>query len=103
MKKFIVNDSEQLPKISKDTRLGSPVARPSKIICIGLNYADHAKETGADRIELYTERYAKEFKEWNIGTVTLPEGVHKLIIDAESKPDMGVMNLKNVVLVPVKK
>jgi 2-keto-4-pentenoate hydratase/2-oxohepta-3-ene-1,7-dioic acid hydratase in catechol pathway len=23
------------------------VARPSKIICIGLNYADHAKETGA--------------------------------------------------------
>ncbi len=28
-------------------RLGSPVARPSKIICIGLNYADHAKETGA--------------------------------------------------------
>jgi len=28
-------------------RLGSPVARPSKIICIGLNYADHAKETKA--------------------------------------------------------
>jgi 2-keto-4-pentenoate hydratase/2-oxohepta-3-ene-1,7-dioic acid hydratase in catechol pathway len=27
--------------------LGSPVARPSKIVCIGLNYADHAKETGA--------------------------------------------------------
>ena len=29
-------------------RLGSPVARPSKIICIGLNYADHAKETKAN-------------------------------------------------------
>jgi 2-keto-4-pentenoate hydratase/2-oxohepta-3-ene-1,7-dioic acid hydratase in catechol pathway len=28
-------------------RLGSPVARPSKIICIGLNYADHARETNA--------------------------------------------------------
>jgi 2,4-didehydro-3-deoxy-L-rhamnonate hydrolase len=28
-------------------RLGSPVARPSKIVCIGLNYADHARETGA--------------------------------------------------------
>lgn len=28
-------------------RLGSCVARPSKIICVGLNYADHAKETGA--------------------------------------------------------
>lgn len=27
-------------------RLGSPIARPSKIICIGLNYSDHAKESG---------------------------------------------------------
>ena len=36
-----------LPKIGAGTRLGSPVARPSKIICIGLNYADHAKETNA--------------------------------------------------------
>ena len=31
--------------LPEDIRLGSPVARPSKIICIGLNYADHAKET----------------------------------------------------------
>jgi len=29
-------------------RLGSPVARPHQIICIGLNYADHAAETGAE-------------------------------------------------------
>jgi 2-keto-4-pentenoate hydratase/2-oxohepta-3-ene-1,7-dioic acid hydratase in catechol pathway len=29
-------------------RLGSPVARPSKIICVGANYADHAKEFGHD-------------------------------------------------------
>ena len=36
-----------LPKVASDTRLGAPVARPSKIICIGLNYADHAKETNA--------------------------------------------------------
>ena len=35
------------PGVPKDTRLGSPIARPSKIICIGLNYADHAKETKA--------------------------------------------------------
>ena len=27
-------------------RLGSPVARPHQIVCIGLNYADHAAETG---------------------------------------------------------
>ena len=29
------------------SRIGAPVARPSKIVCIGLNYADHAKETNA--------------------------------------------------------
>jgi len=31
-----------------DVRLGAPVARPSKIICIGANYAEHAKEFGHD-------------------------------------------------------
>ena len=29
-------------------RLGAPVARPPKVVCIGLNYRDHAAETGAD-------------------------------------------------------
>src|SRR3712207_8192617 len=32
-------------------RLHAPVARPSKIICIGLNYQDHAEETGAEKPE----------------------------------------------------
>ena len=36
-----------LRKLPAGIRLGAPVARPSKIVCIGLNYADHAKETGA--------------------------------------------------------
>lgn len=36
-----------LPVIPAGIRLGCPVARPSKIVCIGLNYAKHAKETGA--------------------------------------------------------
>lgn len=39
-----INDLKEIPAGS---RLGSPVARPSKIVCIGLNYAKHAKETGA--------------------------------------------------------
>lgn len=29
-------------------RLGSPVARPGKVVCIGVNYADHAAESGMD-------------------------------------------------------
>jgi len=36
-----------LPKINSDVRLGSALARPSKIICVGLNYKDHAAETNA--------------------------------------------------------
>jgi 2,4-didehydro-3-deoxy-L-rhamnonate hydrolase len=37
-----------LPRLDKAVRLGAPVARPSKMVCIGLNYANHAKETGVD-------------------------------------------------------
>ena len=47
LQQFIKENKNILPKLSKETRLGSPVARPSKIICIGLNYANHAKETNA--------------------------------------------------------
>jgi 2,4-diketo-3-deoxy-L-fuconate hydrolase len=48
LRKFIEDNKNSIPKLSKHIRLGSPVARPSKIICIGLNYADHAKETKAN-------------------------------------------------------
>jgi 2,4-diketo-3-deoxy-L-fuconate hydrolase len=34
------------PRVAADVRLGPPVRRPSKIVCIGLNYRDHATETG---------------------------------------------------------
>jgi 2,4-didehydro-3-deoxy-L-rhamnonate hydrolase len=34
-------------RVNPDARLGPAVARPSKIVCIGLNYRGHAKETGA--------------------------------------------------------
>ena len=47
LQSFFQSNKNSLPKLHKDVRLGSPVARPSKIICIGLNYADHARETGA--------------------------------------------------------
>lgn len=40
-------DSNTLPEINSKVRFGTPFTRPSKIICIGLNYSDHAKETGA--------------------------------------------------------
>jgi 2-keto-4-pentenoate hydratase/2-oxohepta-3-ene-1,7-dioic acid hydratase in catechol pathway len=47
LQKFIDSNKDRLPGVSKNMRLGCPVTRPSKIICIGLNYANHAKETNA--------------------------------------------------------
>jgi len=40
-----VNQQSSLPVVDADVRLGSPLSRPSKIVCIGLNYADHAAES----------------------------------------------------------
>ncbi|MEP7258119.1 MAG: fumarylacetoacetate hydrolase family protein [Flavitalea sp.] len=40
-------DGRKLTEVASSTRLGSPVAKPSKIVCVGLNYADHAKESNA--------------------------------------------------------
>ena len=39
-------DPAQLPKVSGQPRIGIPVASVGKMICVGLNYSDHAKETG---------------------------------------------------------
>lgn len=43
---FLKNNND-LPEVGDHIRLGSPFARPSKIVCIGLNYVDHARETNA--------------------------------------------------------
>src|SRR5438477_9824459 len=36
------------PPVPDGARLGPPLCRPSKIVCIGLNYRDHARETGQE-------------------------------------------------------
>ena len=46
LENIILNNN--LKEIQHPERIGSCVARPSKIICVGLNYIDHAKETGAE-------------------------------------------------------
>ena len=43
---WLAMDGRSAPKVRDDVRLGPPVCRPSKIVCIGLNYPDHARETG---------------------------------------------------------
>ncbi|KGH31501.1 MULTISPECIES: fumarylacetoacetate hydrolase family protein [Comamonas] len=39
---------EELPAVSGAPRLGCPVGQVGKIVCVGLNYADHAAEAGAE-------------------------------------------------------
>ena len=39
-------DLEKLPELSSKERLGACISKPGKFVAIGLNYSDHAKETG---------------------------------------------------------
>ncbi len=43
---WLDSNADNCPKIDENTRLGPPLCRPSKIVCIGLNYAKHAQEAG---------------------------------------------------------
>jgi 2,4-didehydro-3-deoxy-L-rhamnonate hydrolase len=47
LKKFLDEHKQDLKKLDDRVALDCPIARPSKIVCIGLNYADHARETKA--------------------------------------------------------
>jgi len=46
LQEWVGANAASAPVISDDTRLGSAVARPGKLICIGLNFSDHAAEAG---------------------------------------------------------
>lgn len=45
---LLSDEGADLPEVPKSERWASPVARPGMIMCIGLNYADHAQESGMD-------------------------------------------------------
>ena len=47
LQQIVDQNLKTCPLVPPNTRLGAPVARPSKIVCVGLNYALHAKETNA--------------------------------------------------------
>ena len=47
LENWLIKNADSCPEVAVDERLGPPVVRPSKLICIGLNYASHAEETGA--------------------------------------------------------
>ncbi|TXE10479.1 fumarylacetoacetate hydrolase family protein [Gelidibacter salicanalis] len=43
---WLKTNAENCPTIDDAVRLGSPIGRPSKLVCVGLNYAQHAAEAG---------------------------------------------------------
>jgi len=47
LEEFVKANQENLVELPASVRIGAPFTRPSKIVCIGLNYKDHAEETGA--------------------------------------------------------
>ncbi len=45
--RWVEQNAERAPRVDARERWAAPIARPSKIVCVGLNYRDHARETGA--------------------------------------------------------
>jgi 2,4-didehydro-3-deoxy-L-rhamnonate hydrolase len=48
LRQWVEENTGNLPRVGSPVRLGASVCRPSKIVCIGLNYKDHAAETGQE-------------------------------------------------------
>jgi 2,4-didehydro-3-deoxy-L-rhamnonate hydrolase len=46
LRTWVAANAATAPTVDASVRLGPPLTRPSKIICVGLNYADHAAESG---------------------------------------------------------
>jgi 2,4-didehydro-3-deoxy-L-rhamnonate hydrolase len=47
LSQWLSRNEGSCPEVKENVRMGSCIARPSKIICVGLNYAKHAQETNA--------------------------------------------------------
>ena len=48
LKEWLSINQDECPLVGENTRLGPPICRPSKIVCVGLNYAKHAQESGME-------------------------------------------------------
>jgi 2,4-diketo-3-deoxy-L-fuconate hydrolase len=46
LREWAAREGSSAPRLAPGTRLGPPIRRPSKIVCVGLNFVDHAAESG---------------------------------------------------------
>ena len=51
LQEWFLKNKNSCPKVESSVRWGSPISRPSKIVCVGLNYAKHANESGMEAPE----------------------------------------------------
>ena len=51
LQEWFLKNKNSCPKVESSVRWGSPLSRPSKIVCVGLNYAKHANESGMEAPE----------------------------------------------------
>jgi 2,4-diketo-3-deoxy-L-fuconate hydrolase len=71
-------------EIDPEARIGPPVARPSKIVCVGQNYLDHAREMGGE-IPVEPVLFMKASSAWSgpNDDVLIPRGARKLDYEVE--------------------
>jgi 2-keto-4-pentenoate hydratase/2-oxohepta-3-ene-1,7-dioic acid hydratase in catechol pathway len=48
LNRWLKENAASAPRVAQSVRLGPPISRPSKIVCIGLNFRDHAQESGME-------------------------------------------------------
>lgn len=48
LRAWLSRHAESAPRVAADIRVGPPIRRPSKIVCVGLNFRDHAAESGME-------------------------------------------------------
>jgi len=48
LRNWVLAELASAPRVSSSVRLGAPIARPSKLVCIGINYRDHATESNME-------------------------------------------------------
>jgi 2,4-didehydro-3-deoxy-L-rhamnonate hydrolase len=81
---WVARDASRAPRVDPAVRWAAPIRRPGKIVCIGLNYRDHAAETGAKipNEPVIFSKATSALAGPNDGVV-IPRGAEKLDWEAE--------------------
>jgi 2,4-didehydro-3-deoxy-L-rhamnonate hydrolase len=91
LKDWIARNAATAPRFSPTARLGPPICRPSKIVCIGLNFRDHAAES---KMELPGEPVIFFKATTSLAgpndSVMIPKGAEKLDCEVELAVVIGM-------------